>query len=195
MKRNFRVQEVSKFRRETLPYSGFEENIIIKLHNYSTTIDLPGGSQASPGWWEMCRRCSLQLSPPTRSHSAPEYQRKNLILRFVLLFYPCWPIILLCSTTKISNISISTWSSKSPSEKLTPSMEVTWVEEEEAVEEEEVEDGVNAFWTFPPNMRLRSLVQLEPFWPFFMVAGGEKDRKHVSFLCTEEEIKHPHWMS
>lgn len=57
-------------------------------------------------------------------------------------------------------------------------MEVTGVAEATEDEEAEVvEDGVSAFWTFPPNMRLRSLVQLEPLWPFFMLAGGEEDYK------------------
>lgn len=55
-------------------------------------------------------------------------------------------------------------------------MEVTW--EDEGKEEEEVEvDGVGMFWTFPPNIRLRSLVQLEPFCPFFMAAGGKEEWK------------------
>lgn len=67
-----------------------------------------------------------------------------------------------------------TCSSRSPSEKLTPSMDVTW--EEEGMEEE---GGVGAFWMFPPNIRLRSLVQLDPFCPFFMVAGGKKDKTTI----------------
>lgn len=51
--------------------------------------------------------------------------------------------------------------------------------EEEAKEEEGVEvveEEGSVFWTFPPNIRLCLLVQLEPFWPFFMVAGGEEER-------------------
>ncbi len=73
-------------------------------------------------------------------------------------------------------------------------MEVTWegVEPEldEGVEAVEVEGS--EFWTFPPNMRLRSLVQLEPFWPFFMVAGGEKyidTLDTVSFLIHRRKDK------
>lgn len=70
---------------------------------------------------------------------------------------------------RTTNTCEPTCRSRSPSEKLTPSMEVTCEEEAEA---EAVEEGGTVFWTFPPNIRLRSLVQLEPFWPFFMVAGG-----------------------
>lgn len=87
-----------------------------------------------------------------------------------------------------------TWSSRSPSEKLTPSREVTWEEGEEAEEGAEVvEDGGSAVWPFPPNIRLRSLVQLEPFWPFFRVAAGEEERKHrmVHVAVLSEEVKLP----
>lgn len=39
---------------------------------------LPGGNQGSPGWWGTCKRRNLQPSPPTRSRSAPEEQRKKV---------------------------------------------------------------------------------------------------------------------
>lgn len=52
--------------------------------------------------------------------------------------------------------------------KLTPSMEVT-------CEEGGVEDDDGVFWTFPPNMTLLSLVQLGPFWFFFMVADKRQN--------------------
>lgn len=49
----------------------------------------------------------------------------------------------------------------------------------EEVEEAEgvtlVEEEGCAFGTFPPNIRLRSLVQLEPFEPFFMAAESEEE--------------------
>lgn len=53
-------------------------------------------------------------------------------------------------------------------------------EEEEEAEGVAVEEEGRAFWTFPPNIRLCSLVQLEPFWPFFKVAAAEAE--------AEEEI-------
>lgn len=48
-------------------------------------------------------------------------------------------------------------------------MEVSWeeLEEEEGLEEDG--SGVEMF----PNMMQRSLFQLEPFWPFLMVAAGD----------------------
>ena len=66
-------------------------------------------------------------------------------------------------------------------------MEVIWeqkgVEEEEEEEEEVVlVDGISAFWTFPPNIRFPSLVQLEPPWLFFMVAGGEEEGNMSHFV-------------
>lgn len=55
-------------------------------------------------------------------------------------------------------------------------MDVIWVE---AVEEAEgvtlVEEEGSVFGPFPPNIRPRSPVQLEPFEPFFMVAESEED--------------------
>lgn len=57
-------------------------------------------------------------------------------------------------------------------------MEVTW--EEKGKEEEEAEaGGVGVLWRFLPNIRLRSLVQLEPFCPFFIVATEEEKRKTI----------------
>lgn len=55
-------------------------------------------------------------------------------------------------------------------------MDVIWVEEvEEAEGVTLVEEEGCAFGTFPPNIRLRSLVQLEPFEPFFMAAESEEE--------------------
>lgn len=58
-------------------------------------------------------------------------------------------------------------------------MEVTWGAPAVA---EAVEDEGSTLGPFPPYIRLRSLVQLVPFWPFFMVAGREGNRRPVSFF-------------
>lgn len=57
-------------------------------------------------------------------------------------------------------------------------------EEEEEEEGVAVEEEGRAFWMFPPNIRLCSLAQLEPFWPFFKVAAGEAEEEgeEMSFL-------------
>lgn len=58
-------------------------------------------------------------------------------------------------------------------------MEVTCEEEEFADEEGCV------LWMLPPSITLCSLVQLEPFWPFFMVAGGEEEKRNFRIRCVQ----------
>lgn len=82
----------------------------------------------------------------------------------------------------LKNTKLPTCSSRSPSEKVTPSREVTCEGEEEAEAAVVVEEEGSAFWTFPPNIRLRSLFQLEPLWPFFMEAGGKNDDEDLRNL-------------
>lgn len=51
-------------------------------------------------------------------------------------------------------------------------MEVTCEEAEGA----EFDEEGSALRMFAPSIRLCSPVQLEPFWPVFMVAGGEEEK-------------------
>lgn len=66
-----------------------------------------------------------------------------------------------------------TFSSRSPSEKLTPSTEVT---RDVCTKEPE---GSRGLW----DIEFCWLLQPEPFWPFFKVAAGKLDEK-------EEEKSH-----
>ena len=44
--------------------------------------------------------------------------------------------------------------------------------------EDKVGTEADGVLTFPPNVRLRSLGQLELLWHAFKVAGGEEERDH-----------------
>lgn len=66
-------------------------------------------------------------------------------------------------------------------------MEVDWEELEAEVEEEEGAEDDSRDVGMVPNLMLCSPFQQEPFWPFFMVAAGERASVHSVGTKTSEE--------